>query len=137
MKDIDYLFEKDCYVIDFLPYRVKKENKGDFFAIEDYYLDEELRKKFLDVILKLNCYFSIEVNNDEYVDIEDLATRILGNEEYLNIYLEEKDCLITLDTDDSHMSVFNPDEELLYLLDKLATSSGLFLWRSDEKEFVD
>ncbi|MBR2788654.1 MAG: hypothetical protein IKD94_05775 [Erysipelotrichaceae bacterium] len=137
MKDIDYLFEKDCYVIDFLPFRVAKENKGDFFAIEGYYLDKDLRGRFLDVILKLNCYYSIEVNNDEYVEIQDLAERILSNEEYFNIYIEEKDCLLTLDTDDSHMSVYNPDEEILKLLDKLASGSGLYLWRSYEEETAD
>ena len=137
MKDIDYLFEKDCYVIDFLPCRVNKDNKGDFFAIENYYLDKKLREQFLDVILKLNCYYSIEVNDDEYVDIEDLSQRVLDNEEYFNIYLEEKDCLLTLDSDDSHMSVYNPDEQLLKLLDKLATGSGLYLWRAYEEESAD
>lgn len=137
MKDIDYLFEKDCYVIGFLPYRVAKDNKGDFFAIEEYYLNRDLREKFLDVILKLNCYFRIEVNDDEFVEIDDLAERIISNEEYFNIYLEEKDCLLTLDTDDSHMSVYNPDEELLKLLNRLASGSGLYLWRAYEEESAD
>ena len=58
--DIDALIESPYWVIDFLPYQVPSGCEGQFFKIEDYFLKpsrmECLHRKFLAVILKLNCY---------------------------------------------------------------------------------
>ena len=125
MKDIEYLFDKECWVIDFLPYRVKEDSDGRFFEIEEYYLkDKGLFDKFLNIILKLNCYYDICIDDEINSDIDKLKKT-----NYANILIVNKECLITLDRTDSHLTVYNPDEEMLDLLDKLSGAEGLYMWR--------
>ena len=45
------------------------------------------------------------------------------------LYLMVDGAMILSEPDDTHMTVFNPDEELLKLLKMLASSEGLFLWK--------
>ena len=55
---IDELFTKPYWVADFLPEQVPKYSDGQFSKIEQYFLREPqlivLRKKFFNIILKLN-----------------------------------------------------------------------------------
>ena len=37
--------------------------------------------------------------------------------------------MILSEPDDTHMTLFNPDEELLGLIRDLASSEGLFVWK--------
>ena len=60
---------------------------------------------------------------------ESLASRILGAQENLCILLPREDALITLDRDDTCMTVYNPSETLLNRLRLLASAEGLFLWQ--------
>ena len=61
---IEELLTAPCQVIDILPQRVKKDGKGQYFAIEEYFLQpKELRRfylKFADILLKLNCYYDFQ-----------------------------------------------------------------------------
>ena len=124
--DIDELFEKECWVIDFLPFQVKKDSEGRFFSNEEYFLrDDYLREKFIRIIIKINCYYDVFINDELNPDIDSYI-----NERCLDILIRSKNCLITLDKDDSHMSIYNPDNELLELLKLLAQGEGLYLWRS-------
>lgn len=63
---IDELLNTTCYVIDTLPKKVEKDDEGQYFAVEEYYLKQaELNKlywKFIDILLKLNCYYDFQVN---------------------------------------------------------------------------
>ncbi|MBP5280263.1 MAG: hypothetical protein J6Z03_07240 [Erysipelotrichaceae bacterium] len=128
MMDIDELFEKPCWVIDFLPYQVKKDSEGRYFTIEEYFLENgNLKEKFLDIILKLNCYFDIVI--DDVVN-PDIASFI--DKDDLNVLISSRDCLLRISKDFTHISVFNPDEEILKLLEQLARGAGLFLWRPNE-----
>ena len=74
--DIDALLECPYWVIDFLPYQVPADCEGQFFMIEDYFLKpsrmECLQRKFLTVILKLNCYYPIKAAaGDQWIDNPD------------------------------------------------------------------
>ena len=63
----EQLLEKEYIIVDFLPKQVPAENNGSFFDVELLFLKEprasELRRKFADIILKLYCYYRIEVYN--------------------------------------------------------------------------
>ena len=42
--------------------------------------------------------------------------------------------MILSEPDDTHLTVFNPDEELLDLIKNLSPSEGLFVWKGNADE---
>ena len=133
--DIDALLERTYWVIDFLPYQVPAGCEGQFFKIEDYYLKpsrmECLQRKFLTVILKLNCYYPIKVAaGDQWIDNPDLVyIQDQINGRGLDVLIG--DTLIQYSRDDTHMTVYTPTENLLELVRILAQSEGLFVWKPE------
>lgn len=137
----DEFFETPFWVIDFLPEQVPADGEGQFFAIEEYYLKQPrrgaLQKKFLDILLKLNCYYNFEVWPLEHINCEInpapdiLEELMMGMDEALNIVLPSVNSLIVTQPDDLHMTVYNPDEKLLELLQKLALAAGLYVWKPE------
>ncbi len=135
---IDELLEKPCWVVDILPERVPEGSPGQFFAVEAYYLRPErlagIRRKFTDLLLKLNCYDALRIVTEEGEETpapEELDRRIAeGNEDLL--ILLGGDALVTLNRDDIYLSVYNPDEALLARIGKLAAAEGLFLRKAGE-----
>lgn len=133
--DIDMLLNSPFWVIDFLPYQVPADGKGQFFTVEDYFLKfpqiESLHWQFLSVLLKLNCYYQIKVAvGDQWIDNPDpeLIQKQIGGRG-LDVLI--KNTLIQYNRDDTHMTVYNPTEELLELLRILAQSEGLFVWKPE------
>ena len=55
---IEHIQEKPYWLIDVLPYQVPADSAGQYFKVEEYLLAhmDSLGRKFLDVLLKLNCY---------------------------------------------------------------------------------
>ena len=45
------------------------------------------------------------------------------------LYIMTKDSMILSEPDETYLTVFNPDAELLELLKVLANSEGLFVWK--------
>ena len=45
------------------------------------------------------------------------------------VYLMLEDSMILSEPDDTHMTVFNPDEETLKLIRTLAAGEGLYVWQ--------
>ncbi|MCR5310024.1 MAG: hypothetical protein K6E32_01250 [Lachnospiraceae bacterium] len=70
------MLEKPYWILDILPKQVPKDSPGQYFAIEDFFLKEQLTE------------------------------------------IKKK-----------HMTVFNPDEELLGLIREISSSEGLFVWK--------
>ena len=133
--DIDMFLNSPFWVIDFLPYQVPADGKGQFFTVEDYFLKfpqiESLHWQFLSVLLKLNCYYQIKVAvGDQWIDNPDpeLIQKQIGGRG-LDVLI--KNTLIQYTRDDTHMTVYNPTEELLELLRILAQSEGLFVWKPE------
>ena len=128
---IEELLQTPYHIIDILPQRVSEDSPGQYFAIEKYYLEEprlsEIKQKHINVILKLNCYYSISI--DEGVTFnpppEEIAREM--RERYLCILAD--DALIISEPDDTHMTIFNPDEEMLELVRTIAEKEGLFVWK--------
>ena len=126
---IEELLEKPYWVIDILPEQVPEKSGGQFFAVEAWFLkDPALRRKQTDFLLKLNCYYDLTiVREDEEIrnpKPEELAS--LVGCEYLNILVGE-DALLSADHTDIYMTLYNPDERLLGLAEKLASAEGLFV----------
>jgi len=134
MNQVDKWFTMPCWIIDILPKRVPGENSGQFFAVEKYFLqDPTLRRKQLNMILKLNCYYDLTVA-DEHEETRNpmpaVWERKIGRES-LNLIIGGR-ALMTADHTDIHMTVFAEDEEILAMIRKLAASEGLFVWKGND-----
>lgn len=131
MKTIDELLQMPYWIVDILPQQVPTDSEGQYFAIEKYYLEEprlaEIKQKHINVILKLNCYRNITL--DEETTINPSPERIAREMQrrYLCILID--DALIISEPDDTHMTVFNPSEELLGLIQSISAGEGLFVWK--------
>lgn len=131
--------EKPYWVVDFLPCQVPQDSRGQFFAVERYYLEEprheRLCRQFADVLLKLNCYHDLTVSHgDEWVKNPEPALLV----EWLTVALQhghlcalidDGESLITANGGDIHMTLYSPSEAILELVGKLAIAAGLFLWK--------
>ena len=135
------LLNKPYWVIDILPEQVPEDSAGQYFAIERYYLQQpgitDIHHRFTDILLKLNCYSDFLVcfpDQEQQIcnpEPEKLVSWINEEQKDLCIVLVEEDVLITLNHDDTCMTVYNPTEALKNRLGNLATAHGLFLWQPD------
>lgn len=141
---LDDFFDREYWVVDFLPKQVP-ENAGEkFFRVEQYYLEPlryaVLRERFSDILLKLYCYYDLRlfVNDDTEGIVnpepERLVNHIKDNQGDLCILIGASEALITLNRDDTHITVFSPSEDLLELIRTLAGAVGLFAWKPNELE---
>lgn len=131
---LEALLEKPYAVVDILPKQVPADSPGQYFAVEDWYLQHigALRQKYAHVLLKLNCYydFCLVSETEERINPapEILLDAVMHNTGTLNILTGPDISLITLNHNDTYMTVYDPSDELKDLLAKLALSEGLFLW---------
>ena len=136
---IDDFFDKEFWVVDFLPKQVPENADGRFFSVEQYYLEPYryavLREQFSEILLKLYCYYDLQLFVDDdsegiaNPDPELLASHIKDNQGNLCILIGASEGLITLSRDDTHMTVYAPSEDLLELIRMLADAVGLFVWK--------
>ena len=140
---VERLLEKPYWVIDMLPKQVPQESRGQFFAVERYYLEEpqhgRLIRQFADVLLKLNCYHDLHVSHsDEWVKNPAPATLVAWLTDalrhgHLCALIDEGTALITASGGDIYMTLYNPSPALLELVGQLASATGLFLWQPQER----
>ena len=68
-KTIEELLQTPYWIIDILPKQVPKDGPGQYFAIADFFLQDEnltaVKQRHLNLILKLNCYRDISLDEDE------------------------------------------------------------------------
>ena len=79
-----------CWIIDILPKQVPKDSPGHCFTIEDYFLKEQLaaiKRKHLNVILKLNCHMDIAIEDETNPNLARLAEMV--KERYVYIMLDD------------------------------------------------
>lgn len=125
------MLQRPFWVIDILPEQVRADSPGQFFEVEKYFLEEkqlaEIKQKHINLVLKLNCYRSISIYGETEVNpspdhiAEEMRSRYL--------YLMVDDSMILSEPDDLHMTVFDPDEDLLKLIGILAAGEGLNVWQ--------
>ncbi len=63
-KTVEDLLQSSYWIIDILPSQVPEDSPGQFFSVEEYFLQgdriEEIKQKHIDLIPKLNCYRDIK-----------------------------------------------------------------------------
>ena len=136
---VERLLEMPYWVIDLQPCQVPQDRGGQFFEVEQYYLEEpqhgRVCRQFADVLLKLNCYYDLTVSHgDEWVnnpcpaDLVAWLTDALQHG-HLCALIGDGEMLITASSGDIHMTLYNPSDAILELVGKLTTTAGLFLWQ--------
>ena len=126
MKTVEELLQCPYWIIDILPSQVPADSPGQYFAVEKYFLQgeriNEIKQKHINLILKLNCYRDISIGDETAIHIADEMKK-----RYL--YIMTGESMILSEPDDTHLTVFNPDSQLLELLRQLASGEGLFVWK--------
>ena len=131
MDSIEELLQTPCWIIDILPMQVPKESRGQYFAVERYYLTKHLpaiRQKHINLVLKLNCYMDVEIDGETNPAPDSIAAAM--NEWY--VYIMIGDSMILSEPDDTYLTLFNPDERLLGLVREIAAGEGLYVWKGAE-----
>lgn len=126
---MEKLLHSPYWIIDILPGQVPKDSPGQYFAIEKYLRHDQMsviRQKHLNVILKLNCYRQISL--DEETIGNPPPERIAEEMRKRCLYIMIDDAMILSEPDDTHMTLFDPDENLLDLIKAIASGEGLFVW---------
>ena len=136
---LDDFFDKEYWVVDFLPKQVPENAGGRFFSVEQYYLEPSryavLRERFAEILLKLYCYYDLRLFVDDDTEgifnpeSELLAKHIKDNQGNLCILIGASEALITLSRDDTNLTVYAPSEDLLELIRMLAGAVRLFVWK--------
>ena len=137
---IEELLEQPYWVVDILPKQVPAGDAGQYFAVDEYWRDPErmpgIRKRFTALLLKLNCYYHFEVfpGETEIPERDPLPERLAAlamglDAAWCSIRLPSEDALITMDREDTSLTVYKPSPELLELLGALAAGEGLYVWK--------
>lgn len=94
-----------------------------------------LRDRFVGVILKVMCYYPVSVQCGKWIEqpTPEQVTKIIdtmleNHSGDVNILFTSKDVLLQFGWDCLNISIYNPDEEMCMLFEKIAASEGLF-WR--------
>ena len=139
-KIVERLLEAPYWVIDFLPMQVPQDSTGQFFTVEQYYLQEpqheRLCRRFVDVLLKLNCFYDLLVSRNDgdewlYPDPRMLEKWLMEsmNNGHMCVLINDGEALITASGGDTNLTLYNPSPALLELVRQLATAAGLFIWQ--------
>ena len=133
----DDIFEKPYWIIDILPEQVPADSKGQYFAVERYFLMPEniteIFRKQLGLMLKLNCYYDFYVSIDfgehweKNVIPEKLSEMITM---YDQIYVRIDDSLLVAQRNDTYLTMYDPDERLIDFTKQIASAEGLFVWQA-------
>ena len=130
-KTVEDLLQSSYWIIDILPSQVPEDSPGQFFSVEEYFLQgdriEEIKQKHIDLVLKLNCYRDISISDETVVN--PLPKHIADEMKKRYLYNMLGESMIVSEPDDTHLTVFNPDSELLELIRQIASGEGLFVWK--------
>ncbi len=123
------------WIIDILPVQVPAKGEGQYFAVAEYFRQEpqytEIRRKMLDLLLKLNCYYRISLffPEEEIQEDDPKPERLAGlmKDECMILI---GDSLITAGREDLYMTCYSEDQKLLQMIGTLAEREGLYLRRA-------
>ena len=139
------LLEGPYWIVDILPGQVPADAAGQYFAVERYFLQPEraaaLRRRFAEILLKLNCYDDMAVSFDSCAswetnpDPEAFADRVvhLSGNEFLRAVFAGQNAMADYDHNDTYMTVYDPNSALMDKVRALAAAEGLFVWRPPQK----
>ena len=141
---IESLLQGPYCVIDFLPERVEADSDGQFFAVEEFYRRPEqlrdLRKRFANVLLKLNCYEDLQVcfcdgeGWEKNPEPERLMERVLQLPQngFMRVIIKERETMIDMEGCDTYMTLYGTSETVLRRVELLAQAEGLFLRKGEQ-----
>jgi hypothetical protein len=131
-KTIDELLQTEYWIIDILPVQVPKDSPGQYFAVERYFLRRPhiraIKQKHINVILKLNCYRDLSLDEEAAVNPPPDVIAEAVNRRYVCILID--DSMIVSEPDSTYLTLYNPDEQLLSLVMELSKGEGLFVWKT-------
>ena len=140
------LLEGPYWIVDILPEQVGADAAGQYFAVERYFLQPgrivPLRRKYAELLLRLNCYHDMAVSFDACAtwetnpDPETFAERLAGlsGNEFLRAVFAGQNAMIDYDRNDTYLTVYDPGEALLDKVRALAAVEGLFAWRAPQED---
>ncbi len=132
-----------CWIADILPERVPAEAGGRYFEVEKYYRRKdrirELHREQAEILLRLNCYdamaaeFGFSGNWEQDPDPEKFVCNAaeLPPEGYLRVMFPERMTKIEIDPEDTWMTVYCRDPEMLERVRAITEAEGLFLRKGD------
>ena len=133
-KTVEELLQCPYWIVDILPAQVPKDSPGQYFAVEEYFLQgnriKEIKQKHINLILKLNCYADILISDETVVN--PLPEHIADEMQKRYLYIMVGESMILSEPDDTHLTVFNPDSQLLELIRQIASGEGLFVWKLND-----
>lgn len=137
---VEERLEGEYWVVDILPSQVPKDAKGQYFAVDRYFIQPErlagLYHRYGEILLKLNCYYDMSVTFDGgeswemNPDPEQFSDKLIyfkGNE-FLRAVFEEQKSMIDIDFGYTDMTVYTEDPEFLDKVKKLTEAEGFFIW---------
>ena len=127
-QQIEELLNKPYWIIDILPSRVPESGPGQYFAVEAYFLKEQMaaiKQKHIRLVLKLNCYRDVALEGET----NPAPARIAEVMRRQFVYIMLDGAMILSEPDDTHLTLFNPDEDLLALVREMAGGEGLYVWK--------
>ena len=134
-KTIEELLQAPYWIVDILPAQVPADSPGQYFAVEKYFLQErqlaEIKQKHIQLILNLNCYRDLSLDEEETVNPP--PQRIADEMRKRMVCIRTGDSMILSEQDDTHLTFFHPDPQLLELIKTLAPGEGLFVWESGDQ----
>lgn len=132
-KTIEELLQCPYWIIDIMPSQVPADSAGQYFTVEKYFLQRdrftEIKQKHINLILKLNCYRDISI--DDEVEINPSPEYIAEQMKNRYLYIRIGESMILSEADDTHLTIFNPDSQLLELIRQIASGEGLYVWKPD------
>ena len=128
---VEELLQTEYWIIDILPSQVPKGSPGQYFAVEEYFLQDarlsEIKQKHIDLVLKLNCYRDISLDGE--MTVNPSPEHIADEMRKRYLYIMTGESMILSEPDDTHMTVFHPDPQLLDLIKAVSVGESLFVWQ--------
>lgn len=140
------LLEGPYWIVDILPEQVSADAAGQYFAVERYFLQRSrivpLRRKYAEILLRLNCYYDMTVSFDSCMswetnpDPEAFVERVaeLSGNDFLRAVFARQNAMIDYDHNDTYLTIYDPDGALLDKVRALAAAEGLFVWSPPQEE---
>ena len=130
------LLETPYWIVDILPEQVPEGSPGRYFAVEQYFRQEDrlaaIRQKHINVILKLSCYRKISLDGQTGEDLSPESIAEEMRKRHVCVMLD--DSMIVSEPDDTYVTVYHPDRKLLELIRTIAAGEGLHVWQPPSKE---
>ena len=140
------LLEEPYWIVDILPEQVHAYSAGQYFAVERYFLQPEriipLRRKFAEILLRLNCYYDMAASFDSCASWETnpnpevFADRVVGfsGNNFLRAVFPEQNAMIDYDHNDTYLTVYDPDSALIEKVRELSAAEGLSVWTPPQEK---